>query len=444
MAKESKTVYVLGAGASKSMGVPLQSNILETVFNTEWTDDLATSFLDINSDEMAQCFRNAYGMFCDDRQILCKFLIETFFPLTMQEENLQSLDIALLYVRGTVEYHARMEMVYKAILSQNITLEDLFTIFDRTASENSHFHGYNPKSMREIHQRLRRCVIYALAYSCKYKLNTSNAIHDFAQYLVNKRLSQRHKVDCFSVITLNWDTLLEKEIYKQCQDYNRSSSRKKAFPDLCFYDYSYPDNANHQVSTHVKSNGNWNIKLLKMHGSLAWLECPECGRVFTDYESDVAIHEYDNVICRYCKGKSVHADGDPMLRSMIVTPTYIKELGNLHFKNIWHNAFIDLSEATDVVFVGYSFPNADFEMRCLLKKAIQPSTSITVVLAHNDDPKPYLDDFISKGYTLKRATCLVDKLSLPQQRYAAFFGGERDIKFLYNELEGYVEAASHV
>ena len=47
--------------------------------------------------------------------------------------------------------------------------------------------------------------------------------------------------------------------------------------------------------------------------------------------------------------------------------------------------FLDLMEAEKVVFVGYSFPVADFELRYLLKRGISPKAKIEVVLKNNDE-----------------------------------------------------------
>ncbi len=52
---------------------------------------------------------------------------------------------------------------------------------------------------------------------------------------------------------------------------------------------------------------------------------------------------------------------------------------------VWHNALLDLMEAKKVVFVGYSFPIADFELRYLLKRGISKTANIEVVLKDDDE-----------------------------------------------------------
>ena len=64
-------------------------------------------------------------------------------------------------------------------------------------------------------------------------------------------------------------------------------------------------------------------------------------------------------------------------------PTYLKNLSNIQIKLVWQNAAIELSEATRIVFIGYSLPAADFEIRQLLARMIRPDAEIQVVLYPN-------------------------------------------------------------
>jgi NAD-dependent SIR2 family protein deacetylase len=175
-----------------------------------------------------------------------------------------------------------------------------------------------------------------------------------------------------------------------------------------------------------------------MHGSLAWLECPKCSRIFTDFSREIAADEYSELQCPCCKNINLIAGEDPILRSLIITPTFLKSLDNINIKNIWHNAFIDISEADFLVFIGYSFPDADFEMRCLLKKAVKNSASITVVLNESSNPKKYTDSFESKGYTNEECSYLVNHMCLPGERYKAFFGEDK-VTLFYDGFEKYLD-----
>lgn len=205
-------------------------------------------------------------------------------------------------------------------------------------------------------------------------------------------------------------------------------------PDLCFYDYCYNPNEHRIVSTQIKAKGYRNIKIIKLHGSINWLVCPYCGRVFVDYLQDIAVDEMlTESYCPLCFKEFKENLASPKLHSMLITPTFLKDLNNLHIKNIWHNALIDLTEASKVVFIGYSFPEADFEMRCLLKKALKPETKIDVVLHAIDNPQFYMNIL----ERLRDSEQILPKLNLPVKRYVSFFGKDM-VDFYYCGMEEYI------
>ena len=232
---------------------------------------------------------------------------------------------------------------------------------------------------------------------------------------------------------------LEQSLYELCNEYNSglTKNQQRIFPDLCFYNYDLSNRKDHMPSTHIKAKGHKNIKVLKMHGSLSWLECPKCRRIYTDFSREIALDELKQVKCPKCKSDGFEGE-DPKLRSLIITPTFMKSLDNLNIKNIWQNAFIDISESDHLIFIGYSFPDADFEMRCLLKKAVKSTADVTVVLDESNNPQKYINNLMSKGFLIEETNQLVNRLWLPASRYKSFFGEDR-VKFIYDGFEKYIE-----
>ena len=64
----------------------------------------------------------------------------------------------------------------------------------------------------------------------------------------------------------------------------------------------------------------------------------------------------------------------------LLLPTFRKSLESFHFQHIWNQAAIELSEARKLVFIGYSFPLADFDFRSLVTKHLGSSVTVDVVL----------------------------------------------------------------
>lgn len=112
------------------------------------------------------------------------------------------------------------------------------------------------------------------------------------------------------------------------------------------------------------------IKLLKLHGSLNWLYCPECGKLYAYEHSDakghsVVIHGMANMIncsTKHCCHK---------LSRVIIPPTLMKNYQSIPFiPKLWHEARRVLQEASEIIVIGYSFPTTDFRSNWMFRKAM--------------------------------------------------------------------------
>lgn len=436
----NKTVYVLGAGASRTANLPMQGELIALIFSIRIDDiNSATTadFLELSVNEREERLKEIYPIFDEYRQELGNFIVENFSSRDKINEYTVALEQASKFkIVNDLRKNEFLFKAYEVAKSINISLEDLFTIFDNVALGREHFRLYSPEKMAKTHNELKLCIIYSLTYALA-KVGDNTQYIRFANVLMKRKLSKKYKNELVSVISMNWDDILENILYTKCEEHNQRK-RNKILPDLCFYDYSIGNSINHLPSTHVKVKGYNNVKVLKMHGSLGWLECPKCGRIYTDFTRNIAMDEYFELKCPKC-GLDQSIIGDvPILRNFIITPTFMKSLSDLNLKNIWHNAYIDLSEAENIIFIGYSFPDADFEMRCLLKKSVGNNTKIKVVLHETDDPNKYLMSLMANGCSEKEANQFVSKMFLPDSRYKSFFGQER-VEFSYNGMEGFLD-----
>lgn len=446
--EKKKTVYILGAGASASAKLPTQIGLLPRVFSIDrgsfHIDDESKDFLSLNINNTEQRIQEFYPKFDKYRRELGDFIVTNFST----HEEAQLYSVAINQADEILETSADaierkdsfLKKAYGIAKSINVTLEDLFTIFDSVDSGREHFRLYSPNKMMDIHNKLKMCIIYALSFSIATDCDTYD-YDQFSKMLLKLRMESPQKSDPFSVISMNWDDILEQSLFSACDKYNStlSKNQQRIYPDLCFYNYDLADSSGHIPSTQIKARGHKNIKVLKMHGSLAWLECPKCGRIYTDFANEIASEEFDDIHCPICKAQNEVVQGDnPILRSLIITPTFLKSLGNLNLKNIWHNAYLDISKADHLVFIGYSFPDADFEMRCLLKKAVKNNADITVVLTQANNPEYYIADFTKRGYSINEAQRLVGIMRLPAERYNSFFGEDR-ITYYYDGFREYLK-----
>ena len=447
---KDKTVYILGAGASKAANLPVQNELLDYIFSLEppkndFDQDLFSSPID----SQKELINNIYEQFDSRRLNIGIFIIDSFANLEDREKfqiELQTID--KLSDPSSIEHTNELESieelkykiltkVYRKIIGLKINLEDIFTLFDNIAAGRENFKYYNQEKLNRLHEDLKFCIIYILSYlkNNNCKLDTYKS---FAKRLINQKEVNKQKDDVFSIISLNWDNILESEIYKECLNFNinKTNNNQKVLPDYCFYDYPYKQDDNHIPSTNIKAKGFKNIKFLKLHGSINWLECPICGRIFIDNQREIAIESCIEQQCPHCSMNSKQTY-DSTLRNIIITPTFMKSLDNLHIKNIWHNAFLELSEATKVVFIGYSFPNADFEMRCLLKKSLSSDTKIEVVLHQSDNPVG-IKNMLSSRLSSSECDSILNKIDFPENRYKSFFG-DQNINFIYSGFEDFIK-----
>lgn len=297
-----------------------------------------------------------------------------------------------------------------------VPLEDIFTPLDRCLIDNISFRNLD---IDGIH-RIRELVYDLIGKTLKELLKDGDKkyIDDFAEYLVDKA-SVRKKggyrfTDPLSVISLNWDILLDDSIKKVID----RKYKNDAVVDYCCYISSLDaEDDSDMPGLEMLGRDGFNVKLLKLHGSFNWLQCPKCQRAYVDYRNKISAHQYsDGVNCRHC-GEHFGNGVSNKLQSNLIMPTFLKNLLNPQYKLIWQNAGIELAEAKKIVFIGYSLPVDDFEMRQLLARMVRNDAEIEVVDFGKEDD---------------------DNIAEVKKRYEVFFG-KRKPKFFYCGAKDYIE-----
>lgn len=207
-----------------------------------------------------------------------------------------------------------------------------------------------------------------------------------------------------SIISTNWDLLLEEYFERQNIKYN-----------LCLNEPYFFGNGQ------VRSNKNV-INLIKLHGSINWVKCLKCGSIHIVKNKRCGDFLFDDKEVEKCEICQNEVENGCLLQSQIITPTMMKSINNQLYSNLWWAARRDLRVATKVTFIGYSLPTADFELRYLLHQSIPAGIPIDVVLYHDDDPSLIDSD------SLKRL--------LPEKRYRSLFAKNK-LSFFYDGFGNY-------
>jgi hypothetical protein len=284
-----------------------------------------------------------------------------------------------------------------------LSLEDLYTPIDRCLADRVSFRGKTPTELESIRSSLDYLISQAIKKAFEQPGRDRSYVEKFAKYLVDKAAKRAElasgtsasasvkEYDPFSIVSLNWDILLDNALDRALQKKDAGCAFGDYDPfgvvDYCCYVSSFEPN-NPRIRSGLWSLGcrGYNVKLLKIHGSMNWLQCMNCQRLFTTFGEKLVASSNIGTLCRHCKKNGIDAE----LRASLVMPTFLKDLSNFQIKLVWQNAGVELMEARRLVFIGYSLPHADFEFRQVLSRMVHKSASIDVVLWRDtDSPERY-------------------------------------------------------
>lgn len=108
------------------------------------------------------------------------------------------------------------------------------------------------------------------------------------------------------------------------------------------------------------------IPLLKLHGSLNWLYCPRCDEVDITIGQKGVPHLLTESSSRLCVNDFCTSHYDPVL----VTPTMLKVYSLRPLKTLFELCEAYIARAKNLIFVGYSLPDADYALRSLVTKGL--------------------------------------------------------------------------
>lgn len=379
---KNKVVYILGAGFSMDGGAPSQANLINEIYK------LKSTYTKSSQSKVLKWI-----------QRFDEFLKETLF-VTAEE-------------------------------IPNYTLEDIYTPIDRSISENTSFRQFTVKELTELRDIINRLIILAVRNSIDINKKSQKNIEVFAKYLIKlgkKKLNDEHD-DAVAVITTNWDIMLDNYIHNlMSEDPKPKGLEFSGVVDYCCYISSLePNDESIKPGLYALGKGRYNVKLLKLHGSLNWMQCPRCQRLYVKfYKRFNGGYIFDEKFCRHCDTNfGTKEETSNLLTTNLIMPTFLKNLNNIQNKLIWQNAGIELSEASKIVFLGYSLPQADFEFKQLLSRMIRKDAIIETVLIEKDNPSNYdIKDnarYQTAGY-----------------RYSNFFSG-REIRIFYKGIGEYIK-----
>jgi hypothetical protein len=337
-----------------------------------------------------------------------------------QDKLLEQIDI-YYQNNGSIEERSnwqQLKVLVNEVICSDILkfkIEDLFTIFDKCVYDGEAFKGKSTDDMRLANKYLLKCLKSYIAEISKHnfenKLSNYQKYYELARIIIEKRTS--YTDDKLALICLNWDDYFER-VLTLVQRSNVPF--QKTLLDYCTYDNSFSNSGSYTPSILKKAKGLTNLKLLKPHGSVNWGYCPNCGRLYISL-GDKIRKKYECI--KFCNKKY----GKTVLDAVLITPTFLKDIGNQHLISIWQNIGIELSEATKIVFIGYSLRPEDFYFRFQLLKNIDKDASI------------YVFDYTDK----KEASDIGKYKRMIEKRYDSFFQTKTKTKVYVDGWENNID-----
>ncbi len=364
MNKKERVVFILGAGFPAPAKLPIQDRIIN-----EMLQKPADDFLTYTPEPESSKFLKSYitvGL----------FLLQNYTnnDCTEYKERFDKLELMSKYTKldaKVLSYDDEMYelLVLREIIRDNmekedihVSLEDVFTSFDKTYQSREFLHKYSSQYVDEIKESITRLFVYYFSKRCRHHTYAESDYISFFSYL--KRCAPNS-----AIISTNWDVLTETYLEKQKLKY-----------DLSLNDIYYT-----KYDADTLKSGNI-IKLIKIHGSINWFRCLHCGKINIVNSDDCGNYLFDDKSHETCNSCRITKDVDYLLQAQIITPTMMKSLNSQLYANLWSSAREALLRADHVFFVGYSLPIADFDFRFILHQSISENARIDVVLHHDDDP----------------------------------------------------------
>jgi hypothetical protein len=307
MTKHIEQVIILGAGASKSEGAPLQNELFNEFFKKE-----------SGYEAIRQNHPKTWSLLKEQPKIIKDFFSD-FWGIDIDN--------------------------YQNHTNYFPTFEECLGMLDLANLQGQSFKGYDQEKINKI----RIGLIFLISYCLHTQPKESNH-----KKLIN-RLKSENRLKETAFIGLNYDIIIDNiltDLYPEFQiDYG-----------IYFINYKKHDEL-------LPPDPEKSVLLLKPHGSLNWLYCPTCNQIELFPKENCAIKLFFNesipkdileVKCKNCR---------TIMKSVIIPMTYYKDMSNPFIQQIFLKADEILRQADKIFICGYSFPDADIHIKHLLKRA---------------------------------------------------------------------------
>lgn len=420
-----EVAFILGAGASKNVGVPLTNEFLPIVYYLAYYNRLEyeKSIILESKYELFQrlekiclssvslfshgILKNLKSKKLDEEDIdiiikyffnrienleddsFCKIiapehilgLLSSISNLTVYEEKMLTSFIERLmflvgrdcfcnYCGSSIEINSKL-ILFLPSIEDLVSYLDIISLISINEGIKSFFIDFEKKEYKLNQNSLYHVICALMHLTNNYEKNpfrgpSKEPYTTLARYIKGRNAA---------VITFNYDNVLEKELELLGVDCNYGIELLNTKQESAF------------------------CKMYKLHGSLNWWLCKSCLAKFyyvvenlEDYLLLVNINTIKWELKFNCCGNQ---DFFPI----IIPPTMLKYAQDIDLMKLWTSAFESLSKSKTVVIVGYSFPKEDINAINLFKRSVLNNSYLEYIIYINPDPEPlnFLESFLEES-----------------------------------------------
>jgi len=148
------------------------------------------------------------------------------------------------------------------------------------------------------------------------------------------------------------------------------------------------------------------LELLKLHGSINWVQCSKCEDKGSLRVSPIEHHQHKLYpkVCYIERSETICTKCEAELTPLIVPPTWQKEMDHEVLRKTWSRAAGALLDAEVLVVVGYSLPIADSHVRELLHVGLSSANlqRSLIVVASDEESAQRWSDLFRPSYRQRR------------------------------------------
>ena len=301
-------VFIMGAGASKDDNLPIQDEILTNILKQEFA------------------FKNKEGSHIKE------------------------------YKKVSNEIKSLLKNIFTGKKSiENISLENIFNILETAISKNENIGNIQIEKIKKYYDSLLKGIMFATLTDAKLKEhNIFNKNPKSPYTILGQKIYEGFKEQSeinLSFITFNYDICLDRVLLSMYDE-----DEEKSF-DIDFG----IDLGNYEQEKWFHRPRKRKINLLRPHGSINWVFCKSCGKVFSK------ISKQGNPLDLIGKKKCYNC-GLSSVEPYIVHPTNNRIYENKYIMQIWSRVEDILQKADNWCFIGYSLPEADRFFSYILSK----------------------------------------------------------------------------